>query len=236
VEGRKRKCQGMLHWIFPVIFWHDSLNSGVQPLRLIIMSATLRVSDFAENQRLFSSPAPIINVAARQHSVTIHFNRRTPSDYITEAIKKASKIHCRLPPGGILIFLTGQNEITGVCRKLEAKFGGKALDTRRRRRNNNAPSRSRTVDTEEQSQVLPFRMVSLSPSGRKIIFDDISAEFEAEDFDLGHDGGDLAFDVDEDMADEDPEALDSDDDQAGENEALGIDVDETESKHFNMLP
>jgi len=79
-------------------------------------------------------------------------------------------------------------------------------------------------------------MVSLSPSGRKIIFDDISAEFEAEDFDLGHDGGELAFDVDEDMADEDPEALDSDDDQAGENEALGIDVDETESKHFNMLP
>jgi len=98
------------------------------------MSATLRVSDFASNTTLFSSPPPVINVAARQHPVTIHFNRRTNPDYIGEAIKKTSKIHSRLPPGGILIFLTGQNEITGVCRKLEARFGKKALDERRKRR------------------------------------------------------------------------------------------------------
>ena len=94
------------------------------------MSATLRVSDFAENTTLFSTPPPIINVPARQHPVMIHFSRRTSSDYITEAIKTASKIHARLPPGGILIFLTGQNEITGVCRKLEARYGKKALDER----------------------------------------------------------------------------------------------------------
>jgi len=98
------------------------------------MSATLRVSDFAENNTLFPSPPPIINVAARQHLVTIHFNRRTSSDYVTEATKKASKIHTRLPPGGILIFLTGQNEIVGVCRKLEAKFGQKILEEKKKRR------------------------------------------------------------------------------------------------------
>lgn len=66
--------------------------------------------------------------------MTIHFNRRTSSDYVTEAIKKTTKIHTRLPPGGILIFLTGQNEISGVCRKLEAKFGKKALEAKRKRR------------------------------------------------------------------------------------------------------
>lgn len=106
----------------------------MQPLRLIIMSATLRVSDFAENTTLFPTPPPIINVPARQHPVTVHFNRRTPSDYVSEAIRKTSKIHSRLPLGGILIFLTGQNEITGVCRKLEAKYGAKALEAKRRRR------------------------------------------------------------------------------------------------------
>jgi ATP-dependent RNA helicase DHX37/DHR1 len=111
------------------------------------MSATLRVSDFAENHRLFPSPPPIINVAARQHPVTVHFNRRTPSDYVTEAIKKASKIHSRLPPGGILIFLTGQNEISGVCRKLEAKFGQKALEARRLRRRT---LQSRLLEEEEE--------------------------------------------------------------------------------------
>lgn len=96
------------------------------------MSATLRVSDFAENKALFPSPPPIITVSARQHPVTVHFSRRTSSDYVTEAVKKASKIHSRLPPGGILIFLTGQNEITGVCRKLEAKFGRKALQAKKK--------------------------------------------------------------------------------------------------------
>ena len=98
------------------------------------MSATLRVTDFAENQTLFSSPPPIINIATRQHPVTIHFSRRTHSDYVTQAIKKTIKIHTQLPPGGILIFLTGQNEIIGVCRKLEARFGQKVIEERQRRR------------------------------------------------------------------------------------------------------
>jgi ATP-dependent RNA helicase DHX37/DHR1 len=98
------------------------------------MSATLRVADFAENKTLFPAPPPVINVPARQHPVTNHFSRRTSSDYVSEAIKKASKIHARLPTGGILIFLTGQNEITGVCRKLEAKYSKRALDEKRKRR------------------------------------------------------------------------------------------------------
>ena len=98
------------------------------------MSATLRVSDFAENKTLFATPPPIIHIPARQHPVTVHFSRRTASDYVSEAVKKASKIHARLPPGGILIFLTGQNEITGVCRKLEARYGAKALEERRKMR------------------------------------------------------------------------------------------------------
>ena len=110
------------------------LTRALQPLRLVIMSATLRISDFVENKSLFSQPPPVINVAARQHPVTVHFNRRTVSDYVREAIKKTSKIHARLPPGGILIFLTGQNEILGVCRKLEEKYGQRVLADRKRRR------------------------------------------------------------------------------------------------------
>jgi ATP-dependent RNA helicase DHX37/DHR1 len=98
------------------------------------MSATLRISDFAENKVLFPSPPPVIHVPARQHPVTVHFSRRTMSDYVTEAIKKTAKIHTRLPPGGVLVFLTGQNEITRVCRKLEAKFGKDVLEQKWKRR------------------------------------------------------------------------------------------------------
>jgi ATP-dependent RNA helicase DHX37/DHR1 len=98
------------------------------------MSATLRISDFAENQTLFDVPPPIIEIPARQHPVTVHFNRKTQPDYIDQAIRKTIKIHSRLPPGGILIFLTGQNEITGVCKRLEMRFGRKAIEEKRRMR------------------------------------------------------------------------------------------------------
>lgn len=99
-------------------------NKGkVRPLRLIIMSATLSLSSFLSNPILFpSGTPPTITIPTRQHPVTLHFNRRTSSDYVTEAIRKAVKIHKRLPDGGILIFLTGEKEIKGVCRKLGRLF------------------------------------------------------------------------------------------------------------------
>ncbi|KAK9762360.1 putative ATP-dependent RNA helicase DHR1 [Basidiobolus ranarum] len=97
-------------------------DSKVKPLKVIVMSATLRVSDFTENQTLFSIPPPVVNVNARQYPVQMHFNKKTPLDYVSEAYKKVSRIHKRLPPGGILIFMTGQNEISILCKKLRKKF------------------------------------------------------------------------------------------------------------------
>ena len=63
------------------------------PLKLIVMSATLRVEDFTSNARLFRTPPPCIHVEARQFPVTVHFNKKTPDDFVQEAFKKASKIH-----------------------------------------------------------------------------------------------------------------------------------------------
>ncbi|CAM0138885.1 putative ATP-dependent RNA helicase DHR1 [Umbelopsis sp. WA50703] len=95
----------------------------IKPLRVVIMSATLRVTDFTQNMALFDTPPPVIKVDARQYPVSIHFNKRTPEvDYVDEAYKKISKIHKRLPPGGILVFLTGQQEIVNLCKKLRKRF------------------------------------------------------------------------------------------------------------------
>ena len=89
------------------------------------MSATLRVADFTTNTRLFPNSPPVISVDARQFPVTVHFNRKTAlRGYVEEAFKKVSKIHQRLPPGGILVFLTGQDEIRQLCRMLSTKFSG----------------------------------------------------------------------------------------------------------------
>jgi ATP-dependent RNA helicase DHX37/DHR1 len=106
--------------------WRETKDSKgkdrLSPLRIVIMSATLRVADFAENATLFPTPPPVLHIGARQHPVTIHFSRRTSSDYVGEAFKKVCKIHARLPPGAILVFLTGQSEIMGMCRKIEKRF------------------------------------------------------------------------------------------------------------------
>uniref|UniRef100_W5KFF5 Activating signal cointegrator 1 complex subunit 3 n=1 Tax=Astyanax mexicanus TaxID=7994 RepID=W5KFF5_ASTMX len=93
------------------------------PMKLLIMSATLRVEDFTENKRLFRTPPPVISVEARQFPVSVHFNKQTPmDDYTGEAFRKTCKIHRMLPPGGILVFLTGQAEVHTLCRRLRKAF------------------------------------------------------------------------------------------------------------------
>lgn len=92
------------------------------PLKLIIMSATLRVSDFTENRKLFKIPPPVLKVDARQFPVTVHFNKYTAEDYVSEAYKKTLKIHTKLPDGGILIFLTGQQEVLQCVKRLRKAF------------------------------------------------------------------------------------------------------------------
>lgn len=190
-------------------------KEGARPLRLIIMSATLRVADFAENPALFAKPPPLLKIEARQHPVTVHFNRRTPSDYLEETVKKASKIHNRLPPGGILIFLTGEQEIKTVCKELEAKFGQRAID-RQAARNAGRASRLGRGRDDDQDESTEAR-VQVRP-GRE--------DVETEEIALGDtgvaqdDGSNLDGTDEADGQNEDVEALDTD--------SEAEDVDQTE--------
>jgi len=100
-----------------------ALPPDVPPLKLVIMSATLRVSDFTENKVLFPVEPPVVLVKARQFPVVPHFARRTEMrDYLGESYKKVTKIHNRLPPGGILVFLTGQGEIMNMVDRLRTHY------------------------------------------------------------------------------------------------------------------
>ncbi|KAI3646581.1 hypothetical protein MP228_009509 [Amoeboaphelidium protococcarum] len=101
----------------------DGKSVRVYPLKLVIMSATLRVDDFVQNQQLFKLPPPLIEVKARQFPVTVHFNKTTPENYIEAAYDKVCKIHKKLPPGGILVFLTGQQEIAQLISMLQNERG-----------------------------------------------------------------------------------------------------------------
>lgn len=97
-------------------------NKKGDPLKLIIMSATLRVEDFTQNTRLFKNPPPVVKIESRQYPVSIHFNKFTNPNYLQEAFKKVCKIHTTSPPGGILVFVTGRKEVLALCRMLKNKF------------------------------------------------------------------------------------------------------------------
>lgn len=202
--------------------WRER-KDGVKPLRIIIMSATLRVADFAENKTLFSETPPIIHIGARQHPVTVHFNRRTTHDYVNEAYKKVAKIHARLPNGGILVFLTGQGEITALCRKLERKYGKKAIEDRHKAKTQTFSGRDEAARRWEEGEDLPITDTKTTVDGN----------LELEDLDLGLED-DLAADVDDGNAELDPEALDSEDEDDMD-EKLGIDKEDSQVP-LHVLP
>ena len=83
-------------------------DKKTKPLKLVIMSATLRISDFTDNKRLFrQGPPPLLKAEGRQFEVTNHFARRTQRDYVEEMYRKVCRGHRKLPRGSMLVFLTG---------------------------------------------------------------------------------------------------------------------------------
>lgn len=123
----------------------------IKPLKLIIMSATLRIEDMTQNPKLFKQPPPVLEVEGRQYPVTIHFSRRTHYDYVEEAFNKISRGHKKLPPGGILVFMTGQNEIVQLAKKLKKAFSGMDSGDRMRVRipTSEAPMEAEDIDFGE---------------------------------------------------------------------------------------
>jgi ATP-dependent RNA helicase DHX37/DHR1 len=56
-------------------------DPSLVPLRLILMSATLRVEDFTKNDKLFpTGPPVVVTVPGRTHPVTIHHSKATELD------------------------------------------------------------------------------------------------------------------------------------------------------------
>ncbi|XP_070821081.1 probable ATP-dependent RNA helicase DHX37 [Chaetodon trifascialis] len=143
-------------------------NKKGKPMKLLVMSATLRVEDFTDNTKLFRRPPPVIKVDARQFPVTIHFNKRTPlEDYTGEVFHKTCKIHRMLPPGGILVFLTGQAEVHGLCRRLRKAFPF--------RKGNTATGEDEEADTSEATRKFKKAKQKKTVSLPRIDLDNYSA-------------------------------------------------------------
>jgi pre-mRNA-splicing factor ATP-dependent RNA helicase DHX38/PRP16 len=87
-------------------------------LRVIITSATLDASRFIE----YFDGAPLFTIPGRAFPVEVFYSDSPVNDYVDSAIKKALEIHANSPPGDILIFMTGQEDIEAVCNEIRVRM------------------------------------------------------------------------------------------------------------------
>ncbi|VDN03033.1 unnamed protein product [Thelazia callipaeda] len=83
-------------------------------LKLIVTSATLDAVKFSE----YFFEAPIFTIPGRTFPVEILYTREPETDYLDAAHITVMQIHLTEPPGDILVFLTGQEEIDTSCEVL----------------------------------------------------------------------------------------------------------------------
>ncbi|CAL0302375.1 unnamed protein product [Lupinus luteus] len=88
-------------------------------MKLVVMSATLEAEKF---QGYFYG-APLMKVPGRLHPVEIFYTQEPERDYLEAAIRTVVQIHMCEPPGDILVFLTGEEEIEDACRKINKEVG-----------------------------------------------------------------------------------------------------------------
>ncbi|XP_068320330.1 ATP-dependent RNA helicase DEAH13-like [Pyrus communis] len=184
-----------------------SPDQRIFPLKLVLMSATLRVEDFISGKKLFHDTPPVIEVPTRQFPVSIHFSKRTKEkDYIEQAYKKVLAIHKRLPRGAILVFVTGQREVEYLCQKL--------------RRASKAPS----IKTSKGDTRSDASEVSEINSAEEIDMKEINEAFEVHGSSAGHQT-DRFSSFDEDQYDIDEDELDAsyDSETGSELESFGDD-------------
>ncbi|KAM0749029.1 Pre-mRNA splicing factor [Meredithblackwellia eburnea MCA 4105] len=80
-------------------------------LKLIVTSATMNAEKFSR----FYDDAPCFTIPGRTFPVDVLFSKTPCEDYVDSAVKQALQIHISHPPGDILIFMTGQEDIEVTC-------------------------------------------------------------------------------------------------------------------------
>ncbi|CAF0749495.1 unnamed protein product [Didymodactylos carnosus] len=80
-------------------------------LKLIVTSATLDSVKFSE----YFFKAPIFTIPGRTFPVEVLYTKEPETDYLDASLITVMQIHLTEPPGDILVFLTGQEEIDTAC-------------------------------------------------------------------------------------------------------------------------
>ncbi|XP_059180160.1 ATP-dependent RNA helicase DHX8-like [Centropristis striata] len=80
-------------------------------MKLIVSSATLDSVKFSQ----YFFEAPIFTIPGRTFPVEVLYTKEPETDYLDAGLITVMQIHLTEPPGDILVFLTGQEEIDTAC-------------------------------------------------------------------------------------------------------------------------
>lgn len=87
-------------------------------LKLIVTSATLSADTFSD----FFGGVPVFRIPGRTFPVDTFFAKTVQEDYVMATVKQVLQIHANSPPGDILVFMTGQEDIEGTCQVVAEKM------------------------------------------------------------------------------------------------------------------
>ncbi|KAI0327247.1 P-loop containing nucleoside triphosphate hydrolase protein [Cubamyces sp. BRFM 1775] len=87
-------------------------------LKLIVTSATMNAEKFSQ----FYGNAPCFTIPGRTFPVEIFHSKSPCEDYVDSAVKQVLQIHLSLPPGDILVFMTGQEDIEVTCQVVQERL------------------------------------------------------------------------------------------------------------------
>uniref|UniRef100_A0A8C3GCH8 ATP-dependent RNA helicase DHX8 n=1 Tax=Cyclopterus lumpus TaxID=8103 RepID=A0A8C3GCH8_CYCLU len=80
-------------------------------MKLIVTSATLDAVKFSQ----YFYEAPIFTIPGRTYPVEVLYTKEPETDYLDASLITVMQIHLTEPPGDVLVFLTGQEEIDTAC-------------------------------------------------------------------------------------------------------------------------
>ncbi|KAJ7032499.1 P-loop containing nucleoside triphosphate hydrolase protein [Mycena alexandri] len=87
-------------------------------LKLIVTSATMNADKFS----VFYGNAPTYTIPGRAFPVETYHSKSPCEDYVDSAVKQVLQIHLALPPGDILVFMTGQEDIEITCQVVKERL------------------------------------------------------------------------------------------------------------------
>lgn len=85
---------------------------GKEPLHILVMSATMNAEKFSK----YFDDCPVLVAHGRGFELDIHYTKEKQDDYVLSCLSTVMQVHEEAPiSDGILVFLTGQEEIENAC-------------------------------------------------------------------------------------------------------------------------